>query len=247
MAPVAAPAPAPAPAAPEAGGDAYLDNISPESLEVLSYFGPEAPFKLNTYANAIEDALLESLNAQSQQMQALQEHIAWATNAVDVLQAAELEREGLIRLLTIPELLARYTEGFFSEGGPAPVQTPGDQARAALAAGMVTPDGRLVPNAAAYQGMGSPEFEQALQAAAAEQAASGEQIPLSAFRPQNEAYGQRPTMPMPNPGAAGSVASPEEVWGRFQQTAAMDPTKAWMVLDSAPAEALRAKILAMDT
>ena len=234
-------------AAPEQASDAYLDNISPESLEVLSYFGPEAPVKLNTYANAIEDALLESLQAQSQQSRALQEHIAWATNAVDVLQAAELEREGLIRLLTVPDLLANYTEGFFSEGGPSPVQTPGDQARAALQAGLVTGDGRLVPNPSAYQALNDPAFQRAFAAAAAEQQASGEQIPLSAFQPQSEGYGTRPTMPMPTPAASGYGPSPEEVWGRFQQAAAMDPTKAWQVLDAAPAEALRAKILAMDT
>jgi hypothetical protein len=244
----AAPAVASAPqAAPEPAGDSYLDAISPESLEVLGYFGPEAPVKLNTYANAIEDALLESLTAQGEQQKALQEHIEWATRAVGVLQAAELEREGLIRMLTVPDLLAQYTEAFFSEGGPAPVQTPGEQARAALQAGLVTPDGRLMSNDQAYRGMQDPAFLAAVAAAQAEQQASGEQIPLSAFRQQSEGYGQRPTMPMPSPGAYNGGPSPQDVWSTFAEASAVDPTKAWMVLDQAPAEALRAKILAMDS
>lgn len=31
-------------------GDSYRDNISNESLQVLSHFAPEAPLKLNTYS-----------------------------------------------------------------------------------------------------------------------------------------------------------------------------------------------------
>jgi len=246
---MAAPAaPVAAPAAPEPEVvDGYLGAISPESLEVLGYFGPEAPAKLNTYANSIEDALLESLSSQSEQMKALQEHIAWATNAVAIMEAAEMEREGFIRILTVPDLLAAYTEAFFSADGPAPVQTPGDQARAALNEGLVGPDGRLMQNPAAFAGMQDPAFAQAMAAAMAEQQASGEQIPLAAFRPAGDSYNQRPTMPMPTPGGASGGVSPQDVWATFAQAAAVDPTKAWQVLDAAPAEALRAKILAMDT
>lgn len=240
-------------AAPEqAKIDGYLSRISPESLEVLQYFGPEAPAKLNAYANSIEDALLESLNTQGQQATALQEHIEWATKVVAILEAAELEREGFIRILTVPDLLAQYTEAFFSEDGPAPVQTPGDQARAALAQGLVQPDGnRLVPNQAAFAGMSDPRFEEALRAAMAEQQAmaqgepQGQEIPLSAFQAAAQGgFGQRPAVPMPSPGGMTGPVDPASVWDAFRQA---DPTKAWQILDRAPAEALRAKILAMDT
>ena len=41
--------------------DSYLSQISDESLEVLEHFGAEAPNLLNTYACAVEDALIEQV------------------------------------------------------------------------------------------------------------------------------------------------------------------------------------------
>ena len=41
--------------------DAYLSQISDQSLEVLEHFGAEAPVLLNQYACAVEDALIEQV------------------------------------------------------------------------------------------------------------------------------------------------------------------------------------------
>ena len=41
--------------------DSYLSQISQESLEVLQHFGAEAPYLLNQYACAVEDALIEQV------------------------------------------------------------------------------------------------------------------------------------------------------------------------------------------
>ena len=45
----------------QAVSDAYLSQISDESLEVLEHFGAEAPVLLNQYACAVEDALIEQV------------------------------------------------------------------------------------------------------------------------------------------------------------------------------------------
>ncbi|KAF0653690.1 hypothetical protein L107_08868 [Cyanobium sp. Copco_Reservoir_LC18] len=86
--------------------DSYLSSISPESLEVIQHFGPEAPVKLNTYACAMEDALLESLERQK----ALHQE----------LMAAHAEREQLRSTLTDPERLIAYVSRFFGPEGPCP-------------------------------------------------------------------------------------------------------------------------------
>ena len=41
--------------------DTYLNGISDDSLEVLHHFGAEAPSLLNTYACAVEDALINAV------------------------------------------------------------------------------------------------------------------------------------------------------------------------------------------
>lgn len=83
-----------------------FSRISSKSLEVLRHFGPEAPVKLNTYACAIEDALLESLA----QQRTLQEQ----------LSALHGERERMETILTDPEQLIAYVSGFFGPQGPCP-------------------------------------------------------------------------------------------------------------------------------
>ncbi|MDM7954745.1 MAG: hypothetical protein QUV07_16225 [Cyanobium sp. CZS 25K] len=86
--------------------DSYLDNISQESLDVLQHFGPEAPVKLNTYACAVEDALLESLAHQ----RTLQQRLTAATD----------EREQMLGILTDPDRLIAYVCGFFGPEGSCP-------------------------------------------------------------------------------------------------------------------------------
>lgn len=86
--------------------DSYLSSISPESLEVFQHFGPEAPVKLNTYACAMEDALLESLERQKTLHQQL--------------MAAHDELEQLQATLTDPDRLIAYVSRFFGHEGPCP-------------------------------------------------------------------------------------------------------------------------------
>lgn len=97
--------------------DAYLSQISDESLEVLEHFGAEAPNLLNTYACAVEDALIEQV--QRGQSQTL------------MLQAAGEERGAMNLMLTDPDVLADYVNDFFGPEGPYPTLTNEEQAQLA--------------------------------------------------------------------------------------------------------------------
>jgi len=89
--------------------DSYLSQISDESLEVLEHFGAEAPSLLNTYACAVEDALIEQV--QRGQAQAM------------MLGAAGEERAAMNLMLTDPDVLADYVNDFFGPEGPYPTPT----------------------------------------------------------------------------------------------------------------------------
>ena len=107
-------APAPAQVASQAPArDAYLSQISDESLEVLEHFGAEAPNLLNTYACAVEDALIEQV--QRGQSQSL------------MLEAAGEERSAMNLMLTDPDVLADYVNDFFGPEGPYPTLTEAEQ------------------------------------------------------------------------------------------------------------------------
>ena len=97
------------PQAQEAVSDAYLSQISDQSLEVLEHFGAEAPVLLNQYACAVEDALIEQV--QSVQAQSL------------MLEAAGEERAAMNLMLTNPDVLADYVNDFFGPNGPYPTPT----------------------------------------------------------------------------------------------------------------------------
>ena len=90
--------------------DGYLSQISDESLEVLEHFGAEAPSLLNTYACAVEDALIEQV--QRGQSQSL------------MLEAAGEERAAMNLMLTDPDVLADYVNDFYGPEGPYPTETP---------------------------------------------------------------------------------------------------------------------------
>jgi hypothetical protein len=100
-------APAQTQAAPAA--DAYLSQISDQSLEVLQHFGAEAPALLNQYACAVEDALVEQV--QRGQSQTL------------MLEAAGEERAAMNLMLTDPDVLADYVNDFYGPNGPYPTET----------------------------------------------------------------------------------------------------------------------------
>ena len=97
--------------------DSYLSQISDDSLEVLEHFGAEAPALLNTYACAVEDALIEQVQ-RGQSMSHL-------------LEAAGEERAAMNIMLTDPDVLADYTVEFFGPNGPYPTETP-DETQARL-------------------------------------------------------------------------------------------------------------------
>lgn len=89
--------------------DQYLSGISDESLEVLQHFGAEAPNLLNTYACAVEDALIEQVQR---------------GNSLDsLLQSAAEERGAMNVMLTDPDVLADYVNEFFGANGPYPTET----------------------------------------------------------------------------------------------------------------------------
>jgi hypothetical protein len=93
----------------EAVSDAYLSQISDASLEVLEHFGAEAPVLLNQYACAVEDALIEQVQAvQSQSL---------------MLEAAGEERAAMNLMLTDPDVLADYVNDFYGPQGPYPTET----------------------------------------------------------------------------------------------------------------------------
>jgi hypothetical protein len=93
----------------EAVSDAYLSQISDQSLEVLEHFGAEAPALLNQYACAVEDALIEQV--QRGQSQSL------------MLEAAGEERAAMNLMLTDPDVLADYVNDFYGPEGPYPTET----------------------------------------------------------------------------------------------------------------------------
>ena len=90
--------------------DQYLSGISDESLEVLEHFGAEAPALLNTYACAVEDALIEQVQR--------------GNSLVTLIDAAGEERAAMNTLLTNPDVLADYVNEFFGPNGPYPTETP---------------------------------------------------------------------------------------------------------------------------
>ena len=89
--------------------DQYLSGISNESLEVLEHFGAEAPALLNTYACAVEDALIEQVQR--------------GNSMTHMLQAAGEERTAMNVMLTDPDVLADYVNEFFGPQGPYPTET----------------------------------------------------------------------------------------------------------------------------
>ena len=94
--------------------DAYLSQISDESLEVLEHFGAEAPNLLNTYACAVEDALIEQVQ-RGQSMSLM-------------LEAAGEERTAMNIMLTDPDVLADYVNEFYGPEGPYPTPTQAELA-----------------------------------------------------------------------------------------------------------------------
>lgn len=188
---------------------------------MLSYFGAEAPYKLNTYACQVEDALLQALQQQHDQAAALSQQHAYIEQVQQVLAAATADRESMIAILTEPDQLSDYTKRFFSAEGPYPVQTPAEEAQARLAAGMVGMDGPIVPPA------GNPRMDVTTQAAP----------------PQF----QRPQMPMPTPTGGGQrLAGSGDVWGQFSTLMDVAPQDAWKVLSQAGPDDVRGKILFME-
>ena len=93
----------------ESASDSYLGQISDQSLEVLEHFGAEAPALLNTYACAVEDALIEQVHR--------------ANNLNTMLDAAGEERSAMNIMLTDPDVLADYVNDFFGPEGPYPTET----------------------------------------------------------------------------------------------------------------------------
>ena len=96
--------------------DAYLSQISDQSLEVLEHFGAEAPALLNQYACAVEDALVEQVQR--------------GNSLNTMLDAAGEERAAMNLMLTDPDILADYVNDFYGPEGPYPTMTTEESAAA---------------------------------------------------------------------------------------------------------------------
>ena len=83
------------------------NGVSDDSLQVIDYFGADAPAVLNNYACQIEDALITT----NQQL----------AEAVGLLQELSQEHRSYETILTDPDILADYTCEFFGENGPYPI------------------------------------------------------------------------------------------------------------------------------
>lgn len=83
------------------------NGVSDASLQVIDYFGADAPAVLNNYACNIEDALIVTNNQLVQ--------------AVNLLQELSAEHKAYETILTDPDILADYTCEFFGENGPYPI------------------------------------------------------------------------------------------------------------------------------
>ena len=84
------------------------NGVSEASLEVINYFGADAPAVLNNYACQIEDALITT----NQQL----------SEAVSLLKEMSQEHKAYEQILTDPDVLADYTCEFFGPNGPYPVE-----------------------------------------------------------------------------------------------------------------------------
>jgi hypothetical protein len=100
--------------------DTYLDNISNESLEVLSHFGAEAPQKLNAYACQLEDLLLKALEEQKTLQQQLGFYREQVETLVPRLKEATEARQAMENILADGDELIKYVSGYFGPEGPCP-------------------------------------------------------------------------------------------------------------------------------
>ena len=83
------------------------NGVSPESLEVINHFGPDAAAVLNNYSCQIEDSLIQT-DSQLKE-------------SVSLLQELNNEHKIYEKILTDPDVLADYTCEFFGKNGPYPI------------------------------------------------------------------------------------------------------------------------------
>jgi hypothetical protein len=128
------------------------NGVSEASLEVVDYFGPDAPAVLNNYSCQLEDALIQT----NQQL----------IEAVNLLQELSTEHKAYETILTDPDVLADYTCEFFGQNGPYPI--PDEEVGYAQAQGQmqavgqqfqrpVAPERPQMPVPPQPQGQGNPE------------------------------------------------------------------------------------------
>lgn len=194
QAPMAPPQAQPEVAGPH--GDQYLDVVSPQSLEVLSHFGAEAPAVLNHYACVVEDALIDQARQTLETRQAAGQIQEQLQNAQQVLLAAAEDNAAYHTILTDPKLLAQYVNDFFGPNGVYPVELPKDRLAAEVAYGE---SGAQLP---------APR--------------SGVQLPPAQSEPM--AY-ERPQLDVPAPGTQ-SVYGSNDALSTFSQIFDRDPAAA---------------------
>lgn len=95
----------------------------------------------------MEDALLESLQHQRFQSGVISQQQEYIEKVQSVLNAAQVQREGMMKILSEPSELSAYVTDFFGPNGPYPVETPAEQAQNALREGMIEEGQPLMPRA----------------------------------------------------------------------------------------------------
>ena len=213
--------------------DAYLGNVSKESLEVLNHFGAEAPALLNRYACVVEDALLTQAKQTSETLEKVQAMQGSLDKAKKVIGAAAEDNAAYHVMLTNPEMLSSYVNEFFGPEGPYPTELARDRLAAEVAAG----EQRFQPQAAPQAP--APSQAPAPQAQAPQAQAPAPQAQAQAPTQQAPEF-QRPQLDMPAPGVQ---AGTDDFWSAFSNMSDSNPAEAWKVLTSASPDALRSKVL----
>ncbi len=168
------------------------------------------------------------------------EYQDYVSDVVDLLQGLEVERNAMRHILSDPDALSQYVQGFYGPDGPYPVKTAGEQAREALIEGAITPEGRLMPH-------GNPEAFAPPAQAYQPQGGQPQGGQSQGYAPQGyDPAAIRQQMPMPLPGGGPGPMDASVAWDRFSQTMDSDPAAAYMILDRMGPDALRQKVLAVE-
>ena len=224
------------------------NGVSPASLEVIDYFGADAPAVLNEYSCNLEDALLTRYSQ-------LEE-------SVGLLQELAQEHRAYEAILTDPDILADYTCEFFGPNGPYPVEQ-----ESADDGGFYDAEGYYYDPTGYYDLDGTYYYDDyynsnnpdvynntsgydngnnyGYDAASSYDNAYNNNYGYEQTYDNNN-YLERPSLPVP-PNPENTVDG-QSFWNNFGSVAERDPANAWRYLSAAQRNpnVFRQKLLVMD-